>query len=104
MLNALKRWFSSAPKEPDDGDGKVTVTDLLKHDWFELWYQPKVELRSKRLVGAEALVRGRHPRRGVLSPAMFLPGASREEMLALTERVCSPRCATGRPATPTAYL
>ncbi|MGP0092464.1 MAG: EAL domain-containing protein [Xanthobacteraceae bacterium] len=86
MLNALQRWFSPAPEEPDD-DGKVTVTDLLTHDWFELWYQPKVELRSRRLAGAEALVRGRHPRRGVLSPAVFLPGATEEEMLALTERV-----------------
>jgi hypothetical protein len=24
---------------------QVTVTDLLEHDWFELWYQPKVEQR-----------------------------------------------------------
>ena len=87
MLNALQRWFAPAPEAPADDGGKVTVTDLLTHDWFELWYQPKIDLRSKRLVGAEALVRGRHPRRGVLSPAVFLPGASEAEMLALTERV-----------------
>jgi EAL domain-containing protein (putative c-di-GMP-specific phosphodiesterase class I) len=40
-----------------------------------------------RMVGAEGLVRARHPARGVLSPAVFLPGASEDDMLALTERV-----------------
>ena len=40
-----------------------------------------------RLVGAEALVRARHPTRGVLTAGVFLPGAGEEEMLALTERV-----------------
>jgi EAL domain-containing protein (putative c-di-GMP-specific phosphodiesterase class I) len=38
-------------------------------------------------VGAEALVRARHPQRGVLGPFAFLPGASEDDMLALTERV-----------------
>lgn len=44
----------------------------LLHDQFELYYQPKVEMRSRRLVGAEALIRWRHPERGVLLPAEFL--------------------------------
>jgi EAL domain-containing protein (putative c-di-GMP-specific phosphodiesterase class I) len=86
MLKALRRWFSP-PQEQPAGDGKVTVTDVLDNDWFELWYQPKIELRSKRLVGAEGLVRARHPTRGVLPPGLFLPGAGDQEMLALTERV-----------------
>src|SRR5262249_24619825 len=61
--------------------------DALAHDWIESWYQPKIDLRSLRLVGAEALVRARHPTRGVLPPGVFLPGAGEEELLALTERV-----------------
>jgi diguanylate cyclase (GGDEF)-like protein/PAS domain S-box-containing protein len=39
---------------------------------FELYYQPKVDLRSKNLVGAEALIRWRHPDRGLLLPSEFL--------------------------------
>jgi EAL domain-containing protein (putative c-di-GMP-specific phosphodiesterase class I) len=86
MLNSLKRWLSG-PEEEAPADGKVTLADVLKRDWIELWYQPKVDLRSKRLVGAEGLVRARHPTRGVISPGVFLPGASEADMLALTERV-----------------
>ncbi len=44
----------------------------LEHDQFELYYQPKIDLRTKLLVGAEALIRWRHPQRGLLSPAEFL--------------------------------
>ncbi len=45
----------------------------LKNDEFELYYQPKVEMRTLRLVGAEALIRWNHPERGLLLPAEFLP-------------------------------
>ena len=41
--------------------------DLLLH------YQPKFELESNRMVGAEALVRWRHPLRGLIPPADFIP-------------------------------
>ncbi|HZW24280.1 MAG TPA: PAS domain S-box protein [Gallionella sp.] len=44
----------------------------LALDQFELYYQPKVDLLTKKLVGAEALVRWRHPERGLLPPGEFL--------------------------------
>jgi EAL domain-containing protein (putative c-di-GMP-specific phosphodiesterase class I) len=84
MLKVLRDLFTAKP-EPDDG--KVTLAMVLKRGWFEQFYQPKIELKTMRLAGAEALVRARHPTRGVLAPGVFLPGAGEEEMLALTERV-----------------
>jgi len=40
---------------------------------FVLFYQPKVNMRTGQIIGAEALVRWQHPERGLLSPAAFLP-------------------------------
>lgn len=42
---------------------------------FVLFYQPQIDLRTKQIVGAEALVRWQHPRRGLLGPGDFLPVA-----------------------------
>ncbi|MBL8340835.1 MAG: EAL domain-containing protein [Rubrivivax sp.] len=39
---------------------------------FEVHYQPRVDVTSNRIVGAEALVRWRHPRRGLVPPGEFI--------------------------------
>lgn len=47
----------------------------LRHDELELHYQPIADLRSGVVDGVEALMRWNHPRRGLLSPAAFIPAA-----------------------------
>ncbi|MDO9224559.1 MAG: EAL domain-containing protein [Pseudomonadota bacterium] len=49
------------------------IRQALAEDEFVLHYQPKVNMRSGRMIGAEALIRWRHPERGLLPPAAFLP-------------------------------
>ncbi len=58
-------------------DSASTAEDLLalalRNNWLDVWYQPKVALKSMLVRGAEALVRLRHPDRGFLLPSAFLP-------------------------------
>jgi diguanylate cyclase (GGDEF)-like protein/PAS domain S-box-containing protein len=45
----------------------------LERDEFSLFYQPKIDVKTHRVVGAEALIRWRHPELGLVSPAEFIP-------------------------------
>jgi diguanylate cyclase (GGDEF)-like protein/PAS domain S-box-containing protein len=45
----------------------------LANNEFVLHYQPKVNMRTGKVIGAEALIRWKHPERGLLAPAVFLP-------------------------------
>jgi EAL domain-containing protein (putative c-di-GMP-specific phosphodiesterase class I) len=87
MLKGLRDLFSSGPAPYADPKAPIPLGEVLKRNWCELWYQPKIELKTMRLVGAEALVRARHPQRGVVAPFFFLPDANEEDLHALTEQV-----------------
>jgi len=45
----------------------------LERDEFELHYQPKIDLQQRAVCGVEALLRWRHPTRGLVPPADFIP-------------------------------
>jgi EAL domain-containing protein (putative c-di-GMP-specific phosphodiesterase class I)/ActR/RegA family two-component response regulator len=55
---------------------RVDLDEALREKWVEVWYQPKVCLKSLSVSGAEALVRVRHPALGLIQPIDFLPPAS----------------------------
>ena len=51
----------------------VEVAEALRSNWLELWYQPKIDLKSLSVCGAEGLIRARHPQHGVITPDRLLP-------------------------------
>jgi len=56
---------------------RLLLESALRHalelEEFQVYYQPKVNLNSHRIAGAEALVRWVNPERGIVSPGEFLP-------------------------------
>jgi len=66
--------------------GRIDLGEALSNGWIEFWYQPKIDLRKKQLVGAEAFARARHPQHGMLMPGAFMPGATESSLIALSEQ------------------
>lgn len=65
-------------------NGKLQrIRQALENQEFELYFQPKVHMLDHRVIGAEALIRWRHPELGLLSPVEFLP------VIAGTDLECS---------------
>jgi EAL domain-containing protein (putative c-di-GMP-specific phosphodiesterase class I) len=65
----------------------VDIAEALHSNWLELWYQPKVQIRSFTVCGAEALIRLRHPTWGIVQPGQFLPEEDNSSFRALSEFV-----------------
>jgi diguanylate cyclase (GGDEF)-like protein/PAS domain S-box-containing protein len=60
----------------------------LANNELELYWQPQVELRDERVVGAECLIRWRHPQRGMIMPDQFIELAEESNLiLAIGNRV-----------------
>src|SRR3569623_33937 len=59
------------PKEPIASPAIDPVL-ALRAGWLELWYQPKVNIRTLTIDGTEGLIRLRHPTWGIMTPAQFL--------------------------------
>jgi EAL domain-containing protein (putative c-di-GMP-specific phosphodiesterase class I)/ActR/RegA family two-component response regulator len=52
---------------------QVSLEEALRSNWLEMWYQPKIDLKSLTICGAEALIRARHHTKGVIQPIDLLP-------------------------------
>jgi EAL domain-containing protein (putative c-di-GMP-specific phosphodiesterase class I) len=74
-----------------DGDQDAVAVEFLKilehignalsENEFVLHYQPKVNMRTGKVVGAEALIRWQHPERGLLPPGEFLPAIEGNDLI-----------------------
>ena len=70
-----------------------TMERGLKEEQFQVFYQPKHEAITEKIVGAEALVRWNHPEYGFMSPGQFIPLFERNGFITkldafILERVC----------------
>ena len=55
----------------------------MERNEFEVYYQPQIDIRTMRIVGMEALLRWRHPERGLMSPGSFLSVAEERGFIVL---------------------
>jgi len=64
----------------------LTLKSALASDFVTFWYQPKVDLQRRRVVGAEAFARIAHPQHGIIAPVHFLASAADEDIIELSRR------------------
>lgn len=57
------------------------IMTALRAEQFVLFYQPRIDLRSGKIVGAEALIRWQHPTRGMIMPGDFIPLCERNGLI-----------------------
>jgi EAL domain-containing protein (putative c-di-GMP-specific phosphodiesterase class I) len=90
-LSAEQQRLAKEAEEQERAEGtaqqrpRVAIGEALRNQWFEIWYQPKVDLKRKCLAGAEALARIRHPEHGVLLPGGFLADVDEESVAELAQ-------------------
>lgn len=80
--NTVRRFQGHTGQEIDHLNMLADMRRGLQAGQFELHYQPKFDLRTQALCGAEALLRWKHPGRGNVPPATFIPLAEKSGLIA----------------------
>jgi len=65
----------------DQAELLVDLRTAVERGQLQLYFQPKVDARSLQITAAEALLRWQHPKRGMVSPAVFIPLAERHGLI-----------------------
>lgn len=73
------------------------IQRAVEEEQFEVWFQPQTDYVGHRIIGAEALIRWNHPRKGMLSPAVFIPLLEKTDYISVVdkfvlEKVCRYIC------------
>jgi diguanylate cyclase (GGDEF)-like protein len=82
--NAFTVFSAAAPDEQDlstDGQLEADLHHAIERGEMFVLYQPYIDLNTNEVVGAEALVRWRHPVRGVIEPRVFIPRAEESHLI-----------------------
>ena len=69
----MSEHSESSRESAQGSDFLGELAKAVEDEQFFLVYQPEIDLNSNAFVGVEALIRWRHPERGVLSPDAFVP-------------------------------
>ncbi|MDG0792477.1 EAL domain-containing protein [Cohnella ginsengisoli] len=73
------------------------LSRAIDQDQFLVYYQPHLDIRTGRIVGTEALLRWRHPERGIVAPSDFIPAAEASKLiLPIGEWVLRTACAQNK--------
>jgi len=91
-LNLFDNAYKALAQAKKSGHGRVSLfkEEMLQHDYdelvlynemhqalekneFEVYYQPIVDVKNREVVSAEALIRWRHPKYGLIAPDVFIP-------------------------------
>ena len=90
-MNAAKKagrnsyQFFTSDLRHNSSERLALVTSLRQaiedNEGLSLWYQPKLDLASGAIFGAEALLRWQHPERGLVMPADFIPLAEETDLI-----------------------
>ncbi|MGG3466814.1 diguanylate cyclase [Neobacillus pocheonensis] len=56
-------------------DLEIKLRKALGRNEFVLYFQPQIDMETNEIIGAEALIRWEHPKKGIVSPIDFIPGS-----------------------------
>lgn len=82
---AKQDWFLYDPRQDEHTPRHLALmADLhgaLEHGQMQLYYQPKLDLASDRIIGVEALMRWQHPGQGAIPPDLFIPALEQSGLI-----------------------